>query len=85
MTELPEFKADMHAIRHAANNNQDIYLFYSVGRKILLDSNTAKTMLKVYSTLWDITDILNFEYLLDKKPQELAIACWKIVKSTSKP
>jgi hypothetical protein len=85
MFKTPELKADMHAIRYAANNNQDIYLSYGIGRKILLDSNTAKTMLKVYGRMTDITDILNFEYLLDKKPQELAIACWKIVKSTRKP
>jgi hypothetical protein len=85
MFKTPELKADMHAIRYAANNNQDIYLSYGIGRRVLLDSNTAKAMLQVYNKLVDITDILNFEYLLDKKPQELAITCWKIVKSTSKP
>jgi hypothetical protein len=85
MFKTPELKADMHAIRYAANNNQDIYLVYGIGRRVLLDSNTAKTMLQVYNKLVDITAILNFEYLLDRKPQELAITCWKIVKSTSKP
>jgi hypothetical protein len=78
MSKTPELKPDMHAIRYAADNNQDIYLVYGLGRKVLLDSNTAKVMQKVYSTLGDITDILNFEYLLEKKPQQLAITCWKI-------
>lgn len=78
-----ELKADMHAIRYAANNNQDIYLVYGIGRKVLLDSRTAKIMLELYNNLLSTTYILHFEFLLKDNPYKLAISCWKIKNKQS--